>query len=292
VLVTEWMTGAAVEVISGGSQEMRDRAGKLLAHFLVPGPARTGLLHAIRIGQLPAADRRRPGVGRRLGLLDSPVDRLPEGLPLPIGTALWLALAARPSRCTDAREEGFVKPTISLARTRCWTICGDHTSRPTGRTSVRAGVMRAQAARIADPRSPAHQFGQAAEQAAVVLLIHRVTLSTVGVLCQLGATVRLRENCTGGCRVLIRRGRGARVRWPRYHQAESRRLFDAAQVLAGAGDAEVDALPFSTEQVQSGADPRELPAAGRTRRGRSARSSAVTVWSAAVSAVGVSAVVV
>ncbi|MDX6356316.1 MAG: hypothetical protein QOF98_3219, partial [Streptomyces sp.] len=47
VLVTEWMDGVPLsEVISGGSQEMRDRAGQLLAHFLFAGPARTGLLHA------------------------------------------------------------------------------------------------------------------------------------------------------------------------------------------------------------------------------------------------------
>lgn len=53
--------------------------------------------------------------------------------------------------------------------------------------------MRTQAARIADPRSPAHQLGKQLNLPPSYLLIHRVTLSTIGVLCQLNATVRLRE---------------------------------------------------------------------------------------------------
>ncbi len=53
------------------------------------------------------------------------------------------------------------------------------------------GWMRSQAARIADPRSPAHQLGKQLNLPPSYLLIHRVTLSTIGVLCQLGATVRL-----------------------------------------------------------------------------------------------------
>jgi hypothetical protein len=53
--------------------------------------------------------------------------------------------------------------------------------------------MRSQAARIADPRSPAHQLGKQLNLPPAYLLIHRVTLSTIGVLCQHGATVRLRD---------------------------------------------------------------------------------------------------
>ncbi|NUO41886.1 MAG: AarF/ABC1/UbiB kinase family protein, partial [Streptomyces sp.] len=55
------------------------------------------------------------------------------------------------------------------------------------------GWMRSQAARIADIRSPAYQLGKQLNLPPAYLLIHRVTLSTIGVLCQLGATVRLRE---------------------------------------------------------------------------------------------------
>ena len=52
--------------------------------------------------------------------------------------------------------------------------------------------MRSQATRIADPRSPASQLAKQLNLPPAYLLIHRVTLSTIGVLCQLGATVRLR----------------------------------------------------------------------------------------------------
>ncbi|MGK5451529.1 AarF/ABC1/UbiB kinase family protein, partial [Streptomyces radiopugnans] len=49
------------------------------------------------------------------------------------------------------------------------------------------------AARVADPRSPAYQLGKQLNLPPSYLLIHRVTLSTIGVLCQLGAQVRMHE---------------------------------------------------------------------------------------------------
>ncbi|TSB31193.1 AarF/ABC1/UbiB kinase family protein, partial [Streptomyces benahoarensis] len=39
----------------------------------------------------------------------------------------------------------------------------------------------------------AHQLGKQLNLPPAYLLIHRVTLSTIGVLCQLGAEVRLRD---------------------------------------------------------------------------------------------------
>lgn len=55
------------------------------------------------------------------------------------------------------------------------------------------GWMRHQATRIGDPRSPAYQLAKQLNLPPAYLLIHRVTLSTIGVLCQLGAAVRLRD---------------------------------------------------------------------------------------------------
>ncbi|MDX3095963.1 AarF/ABC1/UbiB kinase family protein [Streptomyces sp. ME01-24h] len=198
VLVTEWMDGVPLaEVISRGTPEMRDRAGQLLAHFLFAGPARTGLLHAdphpgnfrLLVDEGPAQDW-------RLGVLDfGTVDRLPEGLPLPIGTALRLALADdADSVHAMLRQEGFVKPTIALDPDAVLDYL-----RPiiepaaVEEFTFARGWMRAQAARIADPRSPAHQLGKQLNLPPSYLLIHRVTLSTIGVLCQLAATVRLRD---------------------------------------------------------------------------------------------------
>ncbi|MFJ3976659.1 ABC1 kinase family protein [Streptomyces sp. NPDC090021] len=196
VLVTEWLDGTPLsEVIADGTEEERDRAGQLLARFLFSGPARTGLLHADphpgNFRLIPGADGR-----TRLGVLDfGTVDRLPGGWPKPIGRSLRMTLDG------DAEgvyghlcAEGFVresveldpdavldylKPIIEPAEAEEFTF-----TRP---------WLRGQAARIADPRSPAHQLGRQINLPPSYLLIHRVTLSTIGVLCQLGATVRLRD---------------------------------------------------------------------------------------------------
>ncbi|MGW7359417.1 ABC1 kinase family protein [Streptomyces sp. NPDC054802] len=196
VLVTEWIDGIPLaDVISGGTDEERNRAGQLLAHFLFSGPARTGLLHA---DPHPGNFRLLPddqGDGWRLGVMDfGTVDRLPGGLPDTIGECLRMTLEGDAEAVYGLLcEEGFVKESIDLdpdavleyllpiiepaeaeefAFTRSW--------------------LRTQAARIADVRSPAHQLGKQLNLPPSYLLIHRVTLSTIGVLCQLNATVRLR----------------------------------------------------------------------------------------------------
>ncbi|MFG2135872.1 ABC1 kinase family protein [Streptomyces sp. NPDC048650] len=201
VLVTEWMDGVPLsEVITDGNEEQRDRAGQLLARFLFSGPARTGLLHADPHPgnfRLLAGDGPAGTAGQwRLGVLDfGTVDRLPEGLPPTIGTSLRMTLDGEADAVYQLlREEGFVKDSIELdpeavleyllpiiepAQVEAFTFTRDW--------------MRHQATRIGDPRSPAHQLGKRINLPPAYLLIHRVTLSTIGVLCQLGATVRLRD---------------------------------------------------------------------------------------------------
>ncbi|MFI0736974.1 ABC1 kinase family protein [Streptomyces sp. NPDC021100] len=201
VLVTEWLEGVPLsEVIADGTREQRDRAGQLLARFLFSGAARTGLLHAdphpgnfrLLTGGAPGG----PAEKWRLGVLDfGTVDRLPQGLPPEIGTALRLTLEGDAEAVHELlRDEGFVKPGIDLdpgavldyllpiiepAQLEEFTFTRDW--------------MRAQATRIADPRSPAYQLARQLNLPPAYLLIHRVTTSTIGVLCQLGATVRLRD---------------------------------------------------------------------------------------------------
>ncbi|RSS61517.1 AarF/ABC1/UbiB kinase family protein [Streptomyces sp. WAC06614] len=196
VLVTEWLEGVPLsEVIADGTEEERDRAGQLLARFLFSGPARTGLLHADT----------HPGNFRlvvdadghmRLGVLDfGTVDRLPGGLPAPIGRSLRMTLEG------DAEgvyghlcDEGFVKDSVELDPEAVLDYLQPiiEPAAVEEFTFTREWI-RGQAARIADPRSPAHQLGRMINLPPSYLLIHRVTLSTIGVLCQLGATVRLRE---------------------------------------------------------------------------------------------------
>jgi hypothetical protein len=46
--------------------------------------------------------------------------------------------------------------------------------------------------RLGDPRSPAAQLGRQLNLPPAYLLIHRVTLGTIGVLCQLGGEAAYR----------------------------------------------------------------------------------------------------
>ncbi|MFF5003503.1 ABC1 kinase family protein [Streptomyces phaeochromogenes] len=208
VLVTEWIDGIPLsEVITDGTQEQRDRAGQLLARFLFSGPSRTGLLHAdphpgnFRLLPDDPEDAEDAGGsggkgGWRLGVLDfGTVDRLPGGLPPTIGDSLRMTLDGDAEAVYDLlREEGFVKESIELDPDAVldYLLPIIEPAQADEFTFTR-GWMRSQAARIADPRSPAHQLGKQLNLPPAYLLIHRVTLSTIGVLCQLGATVRLRD---------------------------------------------------------------------------------------------------
>ncbi|WP_371535414.1 AarF/ABC1/UbiB kinase family protein [Streptomyces sp. NBC_01023] len=232
VLVTEWIDGIPLaDVISDGTDEQRDRAGQLLARFLFSGPARTGLLHADphpgNFRLLPAEEAGAAGNGAagdggtedavqedgdgtaedggtaegdaarwRLGVLDfGTVDRLPGGLPATIGHALRMTIEGEASAVYEMLcEEGFVKESIDLDPEAVLEYLVPIIEPvQADEFTFSRGWMRAQAARIADPRSPAHQLGKQLNLPPSYLLIHRVTLSTIGVLCQLGATVRLRD---------------------------------------------------------------------------------------------------
>lgn len=224
VLVTEWMEGIPLsEIIADGTPEQRDRAGQLLARFLFSGPARTGLLHADphpgNFRLLPPADAVDSDAGGsdadspetdspeegelggdpgqwRLGVLDfGTVDRLPGGLPQTIGDALRMALEGDAEGVhAMLREDGFIKESIQLEADAvlAYLLPIIEPAQVEEFTFTRSW-LRSQAARIADPRSPAHQLGKQLNLPPSYLLIHRVTLSTIGVLCQLGATVRLRD---------------------------------------------------------------------------------------------------
>ncbi|MFD5703098.1 ABC1 kinase family protein [Streptomyces lasiicapitis] len=196
VLVTEWMDGVPLsEVITEGTQEQRDRAGQLLTRFLFSGPARTGLLHA---DPHPGNFRLLPGdKGEwRLGVLDfGTVDRLPGGLPPTIGDSLRMTVEGEADAVYEMLcEEGFVKETVDLEPEAVLDyLLPIIEPAVADEFTFTRGWMRSQAARVADPRSPAYQLGKRLNLPPSYLLIHRVTLSTIGVLCQLGATVRMRE---------------------------------------------------------------------------------------------------
>ncbi|MEV0173374.1 AarF/ABC1/UbiB kinase family protein [Streptomyces sp. NPDC050803] len=199
VLVTEWIGGIPLsEIIADGTPEQRNRAGQLLARFLFSGPARTGLLHA---DPHPGNFRLLPGEPDgeddwRLGVLDfGTVDRLPGGLPTPIGESLRMTLDGEAEEVYELLcAEGFVKESIELDPDAVLDyLLPIIEPAQVDEFTFSRGWMRSQAARVADPRSPAYQLGKQLNLPPAYLLIHRVTLSTIGVLCQLGATVRLRD---------------------------------------------------------------------------------------------------
>ena len=192
VLVSEWVEGRPLSaVIKDGSQDERDRAALLLARFLFSGPVLAGLLHA---DPHPGNFRLLPD--GRLCVIDfGAVNRLPDGSPEPIGRLARLALAGRALEVLDAlREEGFVKPTVQVDAEEVLDYLLPLLD-PVGKERFQFSRewLRAQAVRLGDPRSPAAQLGRQLNLPPAYLLIHRVTLGTIGVLCQLGGEAPFRE---------------------------------------------------------------------------------------------------
>jgi predicted unusual protein kinase regulating ubiquinone biosynthesis (AarF/ABC1/UbiB family) len=192
VLVTEWIDGTPLsQVIASGTAEQRNRAGYLMATLHFSGPARAGLLHAD-----PHPGNFRLLSDGRLGVLDfGAVARLPDGHPEPIGRLTRLALAGKADEVlAGLREAGFVKPTVDVdaqavldyLRPLLEPIAVDE-------FQFTRAWLRAEAARIASPRSDAYQLGKNLNLPPSYLLIHRVTLGSIGVLCQLEARAPYRS---------------------------------------------------------------------------------------------------
>jgi hypothetical protein len=157
VIVSEWLEGMPLSrIIAEGSREQRDHAGHLLAVLHFSGPQRA---------------------------------RLPEGHPEPIGRLLRWALAGKADEVlADLRAEGFVRPSIEVdaegvlayLRPLLEPVVGHH-------FHFTRAWMQEQAARIADPRSEVSRLGRQLNLPPAYLLIHRVTIGSIGVLCQLDA---------------------------------------------------------------------------------------------------------
>jgi predicted unusual protein kinase regulating ubiquinone biosynthesis (AarF/ABC1/UbiB family) len=186
VLVTHWTEGDPLSrVIAHGTADERDNAGLRLATLHFSAPTRAGLLHA---DPHPGNFRMLPD--GRLCVLDfGAVARLPGGHPEPIGRLTRLALAGDAHGVLDGlRAEGFVKldgevdadGVLRYLRPMLEPIAAPE-------FQFTRAWLRAEAARVANPRSPAFQLGKNLNLPPSYLLIHRVTLGSVGVLCQLAA---------------------------------------------------------------------------------------------------------
>ncbi len=192
ILVTEWMEGVPLSrIVSDGTPEERDRASMLLARFLFSGPVLAGLLHA---DPHPGNFRLLPD--GRLGVIDfGAVDRLPDGSPEPIGRLARLALEGDAEAVLrELRLEGFVLDKFELDPQGLLDYLVPLLEPvAVDRFRFSRAWLRAQAVRIGDPRSPAAALGRQLNLPPSYLLIHRVTMGTIGVLCQLGGEADFRS---------------------------------------------------------------------------------------------------
>ena len=192
VLVTEWLEGVPLStIIASGTVEERDAAGTRMALLHFSAPVRAELLHA---DPHPGNFRMLPD--GRLGVLDfGAVARLPGGHPEVIGRLTRLALAGDAEAVlTGLQDEGFVKRDAKIDAA---AVLGyirpmlDPIAEPKFRFS--RAWLRAEAGRLANPKSPAYAMSRQLNLPPSYMLTHRVTLGSIGVLCQLEAEAPYRE---------------------------------------------------------------------------------------------------
>ena len=192
VIVSEWLEGKPLsQIISDGTPEERDDASQLYLEFLLAGPAEAGLLHA---DPHPGNFRMTPD--NRLGVIDfGAVNRLPDGMPPEIGPLLTTGLEGSAQEVLDGlRDIGFVRSNIDLDPERLLDYLEPFMApfREDEFTFSREW-LRGVFAHINDPRQPNYAVGYKLNLPPEYLLIHRVWGGSIGVLCQLGGTVRGRE---------------------------------------------------------------------------------------------------
>ncbi|HEV7896686.1 MAG TPA: AarF/ABC1/UbiB kinase family protein [Planosporangium sp.] len=192
VLVTEWVDGTPLStLISSGAESDRDAAGERLALLHFSAPHLAGLLHAD-----PHPGNFRILADGRLGVLDfGAVARVPDGMLEQIGRLTRLALDADADAVlAGLRDEGFVKPDLDIDAQAVLDYLVPILE-PIAADEFRfsRAWLRSEATRLANPRSAAYQLGRNLNLPPAYLLVHRVTLGSIGVLCQLEAKARYRE---------------------------------------------------------------------------------------------------
>ena len=192
VLVSEWLEGTPLsQIIAKGTQEQRNNAGMKLARFHFTSPDRAGLLHAD-----PHPGNFRILTDGRLGVLDfGACNRLPNGFPEPMKRLLKHALDDDSTALYEGfKKDGFILadvevnpelvldflvPLVEPLRTKTFKYSREW--------------LRDQSARVGDPRNPTAKIGFQLNLPAEYVLIHRVTLGTTGIFCQLEAEGNFRD---------------------------------------------------------------------------------------------------
>jgi predicted unusual protein kinase regulating ubiquinone biosynthesis (AarF/ABC1/UbiB family) len=186
VLVTEWIDGTPLSaVIASGEAADRDLAGLRLATLHFSAPTRARMLHA---DPHPGNFRLLPD--GRLGVMDfGAVARMPDGHPEAIGRLTRLAIEGRAEEVLEGlRAEGFVRAGFEVdAAAVLGFIAPVLEPLVADEFQFSRAWLRGEAARLASPRSPAFQLSRSLNLPPSYMMIHRVTLGSIGVLCQLEA---------------------------------------------------------------------------------------------------------
>lgn len=192
-LVSQWLESdsSLAHVITGGTQEERDRYGEAYVRFLFAGPERAGMLHA---DPHPGNFRIMPD--GRLGVVDfGAVARLPQGLPESMGRLLRHAVDDDYDAVLDGlRDEGFLKARSDLDADTIARYIGPFVEPArVERFTFSREWIRAQTLRVSAPTAEGMGTAMKINLPPQYLLIHRVWLGGVGVLSQLGATAPFRS---------------------------------------------------------------------------------------------------
>ncbi|KGN39382.1 ABC1 kinase family protein [Knoellia subterranea] len=192
VIVSEWVEGRPLsQVIADGTPAERDQAAALYLEFLLRGPNRARLLHAD-----PHPGNFRITPDGRLGVLDfGAVNRLPDGMPADMGQLITHTLAGD----SDAlgivlRRAGFIRPGVEVSDEALLNYLSSFVEPLQHETfTFSRSWLRSVSATIQDPRRQEFLVGLRLNLPPDYLLIHRVWLGSIGVLCQVGGTVPMRD---------------------------------------------------------------------------------------------------
>jgi predicted unusual protein kinase regulating ubiquinone biosynthesis (AarF/ABC1/UbiB family) len=186
VLVSEWVEGVGLStIIANGTTEQRNEMGRLLALFHFSSPARAKLLHS---DPHPGNYMLLPD--GRMSVIDfGAVARLPDGLPVTFGRMTRLALENRPEELMELlRAERFVERDTDLDPEDVLDYLRPFVEPMRQETfHFTRRWMQKQAERLGDMRGEDFKLTRSLNLPAQYLLIHRVTLGSIGILCQLDA---------------------------------------------------------------------------------------------------------
>lgn len=192
VLVTEWVEGTPIaKIIAEGSPETRDRAGLLLTTLHFSAPSRAGLLHAD-----PHPGNFALSEDGRLVVYDfGAAARLPDGMPVPVGRLTKLTLEGKAEEVVEGlRHEGFVPPGLEIdAPAMLDFLLPMLEPLAADEFQFSREWLRKESARLTAQGSEAAKLNKQLSFPPSYLLIHRVTMGSIGVLCQLGSRGRWRD---------------------------------------------------------------------------------------------------